>query len=761
MLAHYFKIATRNLLKYKQQTVISIIGLAIGFTCFALSMLWIRYEMSYDNFHEGTERIFVVRTEDKMSNDGLSPVTPYPLAAYFQETFPEIEYACNTIGFKNEIKYNGITYPVFQMAADSVSMNIFPIQVVRGNPDFITGSEDIAITEEMAEKLFGKEDPIGKTVLMSGYETPVCAVVKSWGKHSNLPFDIISTNHQFPDWSVSGWYTFIRLREKTDSQAFIKKIYEHAFERENIHFTHFVLTPLTWLRYDHPFYEGTVKFNHILLFAVASGLVILCSLFNYLTLFVSRMRMREKEISLRKVCGSSNRHLMYLLSVEYLLTLLLSIFIGLLLVELVQPTFKELAEIQMASSGIYLETAIYSGLIALLSFLISLFPIYYFRRRSLQTVMKSFIVFQFIISIGIIFCTTVMIKQVHYLNHTDRIVERKGKATFHYSDAASTASLPEELKQLPVITSILPGKHEAFIPRTGRIYWTIKEWDDKPANIREIPIEVVASGEQICSYYNLKLLKGRMLKEDDPQNEVMINETAARQFGWKDPIGKTFLSNDSVRMEVIGIIRDFCKEPPTVPVRPVLFTTPGLYTTFNSGNTLLFDFIEGHWKECKSKIETLINEKHPDINYYTLSSAEEEFAIYLQSENALIKLLDFVSVVCILISVFGIFSLVTLNCERRRKEIAVRKVNGATGNTIIRMFLKEYMLLLCIGAAIAFPIGYLIIYPWLQNYVIQTTINAWIYLVLFIAVGIIVTASIIWRIRKAASQNPAEVIKSE
>ncbi|MCD8267586.1 MAG: ABC transporter permease [Parabacteroides sp.] len=216
MLAHYFKIATRNLLKYKQQTAISIVGLAIGFTCFALSMLWIRYEMGYDNFHEGAERIFVVRTEDKMSNDGLSLVTPSPLAAYLQETFPEIEYACNIIGYKNEIKYNGTIYPVFQFAADSVSMHIFPIQVIQGNFNFITNKGEIALTEEMAEKLFGKENPIGKTVRMSGKDISVCAVVKSWGKHSNLPFDIISANDQYPYWSASGWQTFIRLREKTD-----------------------------------------------------------------------------------------------------------------------------------------------------------------------------------------------------------------------------------------------------------------------------------------------------------------------------------------------------------------------------------------------------------------------------------------------------------------------------------------------------------------------------------------------------------------
>ena len=157
----------------------------------------------------------------------------------------------------------------------------------------------------------------------------------------------------------------------------------------------------------------------------------------------------------------------------------------------------------------------------------------------------------------------------------------------------------------------------------------------------------------------------------------------------------------------------------------------------------------------------MIKEKHPEFTFYRLNNTEEEFNKFLQSENALIKLLDFVSIVCILISVFGIFSLVTLNCEQRRKEIAIRKVNGASVGTIVRMFFKEYLLLLCVAAAIALPISYLIMKAWLENYVIQTTIPFWIYLILFISLVMITVTCIYWRIWKAASKNTAKVIKSE
>ena len=185
----------------------------------------------------------------------------------------------------------------------------------------------------------------------------------------------------------------------------------------------------------------------------------------------------------------------------------------------------------------------------------------------------------------------------------------------------------------------------------------------------------------------------------------------------------------------------------------MVFTVQELFWSINSGGNLLFIFREGQWQECKRRIEALIKEKHPEFTFYRLNNTEEEFNKFLQSENALIKLLDFVSIVCILISVFGIFSLVTLNCEQRRKEIAIRKVNGASVGTIVRMFFKEYLLLLCVAAAIALPISYLIMKAWLENYVIQTTIPFWIYLILFISLVMITVTCIYWRIWKAASKK--------
>lgn len=173
----------------------------------------------------------------------------------------------------------------------------------------------------------------------------------------------------------------------------------------------------------------------------------------------------------------------------------------------------------------------------------------------------------------------------------------------------------------------------------------------------------------------------------------------------------------------------------------------------------MIKFKEGQWEELKSRIEKIAQEL--EVQKYDLKKTEDIYADYLKSETLLLKILGIVAVVCVIIAAFGIFSLVTLSCEQRRKEIAVRKVNGATAKNIMLMFIKEYFFILIIASVIAFPIGYMFMKQWIESYVEQTSIDAWIYLVIFAGIAFIIAICIGWRVWQAARQNPAEVIKSE
>ena len=206
--------------------------------------------------------------------------------------------------------------------------------------------------------------------------------------------------------------------------------------------------------------------------------------------------------------------------------------------------------------------------------------------------------------------------------------------------------------------------------------------------------------EKIVSFYNLQLLEGEMVKPTET-NKIMINESAIKALGMSEPIGKK-LYLDNRAWTITGIIKDFHITAPTEPVQPYTLITEDILK--NSGfsigkGQILIKFHDGKWKELKNRIDSIFTYEYPEVRY-KLYNTEEEYTDYLKSEDALIKLLSFIAIVCMLIAAFGIFSLVTLSCEQRRKEIAVRKVNGAAIKDILLMFVKEYMLLLIIRACV-------------------------------------------------------------
>jgi len=240
----------------------------------------------------------------------------------------------------------------------------------------------------------------------------------------------------------------------------------------------------------------------------------------------------------------------------------------------------------------------------------------------------------------------------------------------------------------------------------------------------------------------------------------MLNESAVKAFGWQNPVGKRFGYDDrGGGYTVKGIIKNVYSFAPTIQATPSCYQnrSQNINRITFPGTTVLFKYQEGMWKSCKEKIEQLLKEKYAYSG--RIFNTEEEYNKFLKSENALIKLLSFVSSICILICVFGFVSLVSLTCEERRKAIAIRKINGAAVGDILSLFSKEYFLLLVIGAAIAFPAGYFIMQRWLEQYVKQTTIPAWIYLSILFVLALMIVLSVGGQVYKSSIENPAEVVK--
>lgn len=780
MLIHYLKVALRNLLKYKIQTTISIIGLAFGLACFALSSLWIRYIMTYDDFHLGAEQLYLAETDQLIKSNQIASPTSGLLPGHLKNQFPEIETACHFYWlYDRDIATEQVKTQMDVLEIDSAFISLLHPKIVDGNGHFYLNSSEVAITRQAAQAVFGDASPIGQSIYLgqSRERKTVGAIVERWGEHTNIPFDLLacaSDTHRSDSWNVSRGYTLLRLRSDVDIASLRTKLQELKVHKDNaLRDMPIYLTPLTALRYTHPIREVAVKLDHVRLFALIGGLVIACGLFNYLILYGIRIRIRRRELALRKVNGASNSSILVLLLFELLLLLLLALLVGMLLIELSLPLFKALSQIEEGSAFFYKESALYLLLLAGSTFLFSFFWLRYIHRAHTlhqhisgggvrligHLFRRTGLLFQLMVSVGFIFCTGTIIKQLHFLRTSSEIGwERRNIGTCYLMDADAT-TLDRVLAQIPtVVQTLTPGIYSAPIPKHGILTYTLNNWEDHAEKSEPITFEEDVMGEDYMEFFRIQLLRGSIPDSTSFKGKVLINETAAKAFGWDDPIGKKISS----QRIVVGVIKDIHYNSPVMPVMPVVYLSSYDPQVARERQTTerIFKFEEGTWQQTVAAIKTRILHEYPGCRIIIINLAEE-YDKYLKSEDTLMKLLSAVSLVCVVISVFGIFSLVTLSCERRRKEMAIRKVNGASARIIGLLFVKEYLWLLLIASAVAFPVSYMIMQSWLTNYVKQTTLDWWIYVVLFAALALLILLTVGWRVWKAAKQNPAEIIKSE
>ena len=789
MIQHYLKVAIRNLLKYKVQTGISMLGLAAGFICFVLSAFWIHYEMTYDQFRKDADRLYLVRVNDGFAEGRITWRVPVPLGPYLKEHFPEIESFAHFSSYEYRVQVEGRYEQAFLSSADSAWVQMMDVQLVDGNRNFMQErSKEVAITEETAKAWFGHENPLGKELeIRTGDKRTIGAVVRVNNRHTNFPIALMGDPRKDRTWWNQTWRMLVKVKEGTDIPALEAKISEnlpyeliHPNEVRNTGIERLYLTPLTELRYAKDFRnqsEGSITFRYIVYFSVTGLLVILCALMNYLTLFINRMQVRKREMKLRLVHGASIQSLVRLLSLEFLLLLMGSFLIGMLGMEILFPAFLELTGTDAGRTSLYGEALLFLILISVLLLGVAIGVIYGIQRRQLQGsgngeserrfrtwIRKGSIVFQLFICMLFMTGTQWMNRQLDYLRQHDLGMELHNRGYFALDRTENTSPFVEKLKQLPMITEVLPADYRPLVTDIGTSVGQIYQWEGLEQKLDvPMPINLFVGDETLARFYGLTLLAGEWLNEFSGYGEIVINESLARRMGYtpEEAIGKHLITILQTPNQVIkGVVKDFQYTSPTEQVPNTGFIIGDEMGLMLWKNGILFRFKEGTWDACRTAIEQLCRKEASDKEI-TLVNEEESYNKYLQSEAMLARLLAFASLICMLVAIFGIYSLVTLTCEQRRKEIAIRKVNGATVRNILSLFYREYIVLLLLAALPAFPLAYILVKHWIETYTRQMPIPIAPVLGVFLVLLLVVGLSISWRVWRAAHENPAEVIKRE
>ena len=787
MIRHYLSLAWQQLEKYRLQSVVSIVSLAIGFACFALASMWIKYETTYDAFHRDAENLYLVRSDRDYY------VSRWTIVQKLHE-MPQLEQLTQIYQLHSD-SINGLDWKESRrqgewVVLDTNFVSLVGLRIKEGTTSFVHNPHEVAVSDVLAARLWGDESPIGKKLTtVDRYAKDgnfrrtriVSAVFYSWGRHSNFSFDKISCfTPEVPEDCYNGYsYMMAHISPKVDVDELnsrldsLKLFNKHGFEeteRMNV-------VPVTKLRHSTESYErsGRAKINHIYLFALASCLLILCGLLNYLTMFINRLFIRKREIALRTVFGATERDLILQFMTEYGLLLAIAMFASFMVINLSLEWFLTMTELPRDTKFIYGETFVYLLSVSIISLLISIPAIWYFRRQSLQSsitgvgALTRYYIFrrfstglQIAISIFCIFCTVVFMKQLNTLrsNKIGFQIENRMILRCHSRDRSEeNVELLHFLKQCPEADMVF-NFQESYFP--GGSSGGIFSPRDYPELKKKTLIVFKNISKELVDFYGIQLAKGRWLNDADIKRDengylssdcILVNEAFVHLMGWTEPLGKVFNGG-----RIVGIIKDFYPQSPTTPAEPTSYVFSPYEADIKYMSGIMIKYKPGMKQALKDKVKAYAEKHELDYASHAWIDLEEQYDKILRSELNLQKLLNIITGVCILIALFGVWSMIMLTCEQRRKEIAVRKVFGATTKDILDMFIVEYMALQAVAALVAFPIGYACMKPWLEQYVVQTSIPWWIYVGIFMAVALLVALCVGWRVWKTAKAHPADEI---
>jgi ABC-type antimicrobial peptide transport system permease subunit len=784
MIKNYFKIALRNIRRYSTYSILNISGMAIGMAIAILLFLFAQNELSYDRFYKNADNIYRV-LEKHYEGDGKiqqRALTSYPLATALKEKYPEIILSSRYHNFwqtftKGDDYVQGTLAPV-----DKDFFEMFDIVFVHGDEtSALNGPNDIVLTEDMAARYYGKEDPMGKKMtLPPDHVFTVTGVIKNVPRNSFFYIDcLVSSEFLKFQGDLNNWenitnYTFIELKRGTDSKFVeekIKFIIQDNLTKAKEAKAEVFLQELTKIHlYSHGKYAldiGAGNIAYVRLAVLMAILILTIACINFMNLFTAQSSRRAKEIGLRKVAGANRRIIIFQFLCESLLIILIAHVIAMILVELLLPGFNSLVPSKLKLS--YGSAGLYSGLMTIVlfcAFLAGGYPAMYMSSFEPINIMKginrssgnakirrSLVVLQFTLSFLFIISTLIVGAQLKYLQNKNLGLDIANVCRFSFSDI-NQGSFKRDLGNNPDIlgVSMTSDNTISFWNSTPDFSWEGKQEADK------VMFSIFSTDENYLQTFKPEIIKGRFFSSDltTNNNTLVINERAAKLLGFKDPIGKQ-LSYHGANYLIVGVLKDFHFQSLHSRIEPLVIMYMPLSATNGLCNVRMKpDKITSTLTYIRETYKSY-NPKHPP----SIGFLYDDYKLQYFLEQIINSVLVFITFLTIIISCLGIFGLSTFMTVSRTKEIGIRKVNGAKSNQIFFMLSKEYFTLVGISSIIASPIAWFATNMWLQSFAYHLNLNLGLFVVAWIIVMALTLVTVGLQSYRAASKNPVEALRYE
>ncbi len=809
MFRNHFTSSVRNILRERYFAVINVVGLALGLAVCLLITSFIRFETSYDKTHPDLDRLYRIdQTLIWSPEGGIMSSSGPQLGLVLRDEYPEVESVLriNTPGaYLVRYQQNDGQVLVFNednvLAADSTFFEFFDFPLKEGDPaTAMMGINKVVISAEVATKIFGNEPALGKILLFGDEKTPVeiTGVAKPQPDNLHFHFDYLISMYTNPktkqfewSWIWTQMVTYVKLKPGTSANVFEEKMQAIVDLHVKPSFSSrlgmdfdafmagkgdwkFVLVPVEKIHlYGNDNRIGTVRdIRYLYIFGIVALFVLIIAVINYVNLATARSQSRAKEVGVKKVLGALRHNLFIQFQLESVLLAIVATILGLAILELLRILIASFFDLQLNFS--IWNDPLLIWLIPVLPFFIGvlagLYPALYLTSFQPASVLKGrtsgvqgaamrngLVGLQYVISIVFMVVTVVVHNQLEFFRNADVGFDRENILVIGNAEKLGDqlVSFREELKNYAGVET---ASIAMSVPGRGSFE---DIFGDEGGGVK-ISISQVKIDEHYFDALGLKLVAGRMFEKERmyDQYKIVVTESTGRAFGWspEDAIGK-YITDYTGKLEVIGVVKDYHYISLHRAIDPAMFThidsplwgdSRVVVLKVKEGQTAsVIGAIEKGWKAMAD---------HTPLEY---SFLDEEWEQQYKEEVRMGGLFSLFTTLSILIASIGLVGLVTYAGERRKKEIGVRKVVGASSSQVVMLLNRNFTRLIVVAFVISVPIAWYVTQQWLSQFAYQVEVGAWPFVLAGIAVLLITWITVSYQSFKASRINPVEVLKAE